>query len=234
MFVNCADYYDFKVFCLALYKILDKKNFIFRTAASFVKIISGISTINLLTKEELVGDSNKGGIIAIGSHTDKTNRQLEKLKELDNIEFLEFNSNLVVDDDKLNKEIERIVNLENEYVKNGTNVVIYTKREYFKLPNDTKDDELNRSVKISKSLSKIVNLLEVTPKFVVAKGGITSSDIATDALELKKAIVLGQIYPAVPVWKAPKGTKFGGVPLVIFPGNVGDDYTLKESVEKMY
>jgi len=38
-----------------------------------VKIISGISTINLLTKEELVGDSNKGGIIAIGSHTDKRN-----------------------------------------------------------------------------------------------------------------------------------------------------------------
>lgn len=233
VFVNCADYYDLKVFCLALYKVIDKKNFIFRTAASFVKTVAGISTINLLTKEKLVSDTNNGGIIAIGSHTDKTNRQLEKLKELDNIELLEFNSDLVIDDKKLNTEIERIVSLENELINKGRNVVIYTKRTYFKLPNDTKNDELNRSVKISKSLSKIVNSLEVTPKFVVAKGGITSSDIATDALELKKAIVLGQIYPAVPVWKTPKESKFAGVSLVIFPGNVGDDNTLKESIEKM-
>ena len=75
--------------------------------------------------------------------------------------------------------------------------------------------------------------LEVRPAFVVAKGGITSSTIGTDALGVKKANVLGQICPGIPVWQTDPGSKFPGIPYVIFPGNVGGAETLRQAVETL-
>ena len=73
--------------------------------------------------------------------------------------------------------------------------------------------------------------LSVTPSFVIAKGGITSSDVGTKALKVTKANVLGQIRPGIPVWQTGENSRFPGIPYVIFPGNVGDVETLKEAVE---
>ena len=77
----------------------------------------------------------------------------------------------------------------------------------------------------------LVEKLEVTPAFIIAKGGITSSDIGTKALRVKRAQVLGQIRPGVPVWRIGEESKFPGLPYVIFPGNVGEVTTLREAVE---
>lgn len=71
----------------------------------------------------------------------------------------------------------------------------------------------------------------MTPGFVVAKGGITSSDVGTKALKVKKATVLGQVRPGIPVWRTGAESRFPGIPYVIFPGNVGEAETLKETVE---
>ncbi len=72
--------------------------------------------------------------------------------------------------------------------------------------------------------------LSVSPSFVVAKGGITSSDVGTKALRVKRALVLGQIAPGVPVWQTGEESRFPGIPYVIFPGNVGEEDTLKKAV----
>lgn len=56
---------------------------------------------------------------------------------------------------------------------------------------------------------------------VIAKGGITSADVATRALGAAEAHVLGQVLPGVPVWSLPDGR-----PYAVVPGNVGDDDTL--------
>ena len=69
------------------------------------------------------------------------------------------------------------------------------------------------------------------PSFIIAKGGITSSDIGTKALGVKRALVLGQILPGIPVWQTDPGSRFPGIPYVIFPGNVGDEDGLKRAVE---
>jgi uncharacterized protein YgbK (DUF1537 family) len=67
---------------------------------------------------------------------------------------------------------------------------------------------------------------------LIAKGGITSSDIGVKALGVKKAVVMGQILPGVPVWMTGAESKFPGMPYVIFPGNVGDETALRTAVEK--
>ncbi|MEG0227189.1 MAG: hypothetical protein RR683_00560, partial [Lachnospiraceae bacterium] len=39
------------------------------------------------------------------------------------------------------------------------------------------------------------------------------------------------IRPGIPVWETGSESKFPNVPYVIFPGNVGEDTTLREAVE---
>lgn len=87
------------------------------------------------------------------------------------------------------------------------------------------------SVRISDAVQSLVGRLTVTPSFVIAKGGITSSDVGTKALAVTRANVLGQIRPGIPVWQTGTESKFPLTPYVIFPGNVGGDTTLKEAVE---
>jgi uncharacterized protein YgbK (DUF1537 family) len=67
---------------------------------------------------------------------------------------------------------------------------------------------------------------------LIAKGGITSSDIATKSLKVKLAMVAGSILPGVPVWKLGEESLFPGMHYVIFPGNVGGDDALSLAVAK--
>ena len=75
--------------------------------------------------------------------------------------------------------------------------------------------------------------LEIRPRFIIAKGGITSSEVGTKGLKVKRAKVMGQILPGIPVWQTGPESRFPGLPYIIFPGNVGDVQTLKEIVEEL-
>ena len=86
-------------------------------------------------------------------------------------------------------------------------------------------------MKISEALCTLVSQLQIKPAFVAAKGGITSADVATKGLRMKEGTVLGQILPSVPVYKTSEDSRFGAIPYVIFPGNTGEDTSLKEAVE---
>ena len=74
--------------------------------------------------------------------------------------------------------------------------------------------------------------LAATPRFLIAKGGITSSDTATRGLDVRRAIVRGQLLPGVPVWRLGPESRFPGLDYVVFPGNVGGESALVEAVEK--
>lgn len=204
----------------------------FRTAASIVKVMGGVSDQPLLTKEQMVvKESTNGGIIVIGSHTDKTTRQMEKLRENEKIAFVELDATLVNDENAFSKEVERCVSLEEEYIASGKTVCVYTTRALITADTGDKEDDLKLSVRISDAVQSLVGKLSVTPSFVIAKGGITSSDVGTKALAVTRANVLGQIQPGIPVWQTGKESKFPLTPYVIFPGNVGGDETLKDAVE---
>ncbi len=231
--VNAIDATDVRVFVTALYRAVAKgKNFLFRTAAAFVKELGGISDQPLLTKEKLITrETNTGGLIVVGSHTAKTTAQLNELKKLPGIVTEELNSDLVLYPEQLQKEVERVIEKIEKTILEGKNIVVYTKRKVMFLENDTKEEALKRSVTISHSVQSLVANLNVTPSFIVAKGGITSSEIGTMALQVKYALVLGQIMPGIPVWQLSSEAKFPGIPYVIFPGNVGDADTLLKTVK---
>ncbi|MEJ1971843.1 MAG: nucleotide-binding domain containing protein [Lacunisphaera sp.] len=77
---------------------------------------------------------------------------------------------------------------------------------------------------------EIVASLPERPRWLVAKGGITSSDLATQALGVRRALVLGQALPGVPVWQLGAESRWPGLNYVVFPGNVGGDDALERLV----
>lgn len=233
--VNAVDYIDLKIFSIALYRAMNKgKLFMFRTAASLVKVMGGVTDQPLLEcGQMIVKETQNGGVIVVGSHTEKTTKQVEELKKLTDIEFIELDATLVADEEAFEKEVQRCLRLEEECIKAGKTVCCYTTRSLIKADTGNKEDELRLSVKISDAVQSLVGRLEVIPAFVIAKGGITSSDVGTKALRVIKANVLGQIEPGIPVWQTGEESKFPMTPYIIFPGNVGEVTTLREAVEKL-
>lgn len=234
--VNAVTQDDVRVFVLALYEALSRgKYFLFRTAAAFVKEMGAIEDRPLLTHAEIFPEKNmaaqqSGGVIVVGSHTDKTTSQLKALQGLPGLEFLELDSDLVLKPELFSQEVTRILQKEEAIIRAGKTAVIYTKRKVLTLPDDTKESALARSVKISDAVQSLVGRLSLTPSYVIAKGGITSSDVATKALHVHKATVIGQICPGVPVWRTGRESKFPQIPYIIFPGNVGNINTLRQAV----
>lgn len=230
--VNAADYCDLKVFCTALYRAMKKgKRFLFRSAASLVKVMAGIPDRPLLRRGELSCSSSRhGGLILIGSYTGKTTAQLGMLEGLDGIDLLEFNSDLIVEPEALEAERQRILSLASTCIREGRHAVIYTKRKKLMFENDTKETVLKRSVSISDALQSFAVQIDTAPSFLIAKGGITSSDIATKALHIRHAVVLGQVAPGIPAWGTGPDSRYPGIPYIIFPGNVGEADTLKHVI----
>ena len=233
--VNAVSYADLKVFCAALVLAMKEgKHYMARTAAAFTKVMGRISDQPLLGREQLEGDTKNGGIVLIGSHVKKTTDQLNCLKKLDGqVDFMEFQVNAVFEENGLEKEVEKTVKAAEEKILSGRTVVIYTSRQLLAPENMTPEEKLQISVKISNAVTSIIGKLSVKPKFIIAKGGITSSDVGTKALRVKKARVMGQVKKGIPVWMTGEESKFPGMPYIIFPGNVGEVSTLKEIVEEL-
>lgn len=232
--VDAVCYNDIKVFCAGYLAALRQgKEFLLRSAASLPKILGRVPDRPLLSKSDLVAKNCKtGGIILVGSHVEKTTQQLEALKNCQiPIHMIEFDQHRVLQKNGLLLEKQRVVEEANLAIAHGDTVVVYTRRERLDIDSDNPDDQLQISVEISNALTGVIGDLQVRPRFIIAKGGITSSDVGTKALRVKKAIAMGQICPGVPVWMTGEESKFPGMPYIIFPGNVGTADTLREAVE---
>lgn len=231
--INAFDYEDLIIFTMGLVLAEQEgKNFLFRTAASFVKIRGAISDKSLLTRDQLVKNNNNGGLIIIGSHVAKTTQQFNKALELPFIKTYELNVPNIISG-HLEEEVFKISTAINNNIAEGKTVLIYTSRAVITAKIENSEANLDISLKVSEAIVKIVKALTITPGFIIAKGGITSSDVGTKGLAVKSARVAGQIKPGIPVWITGQESKFPGLPYIIFPGNVGSTLTLKEMIEEL-
>ena len=231
--VDSMDYKDLYIVVSALVRSIRRgKRFIFRTAASFVKAIGAMDDVDFLDARSL-GIGPEGGLVIVGSHVKKTTEQLRHLGDLPDIVMVEFNQHLIFEQEKMNEEINRVVRTVENNIPFGKTTVIFTRRDRLNLNMGDKEKELAISVRISDAVTQIVTRLRRRPAFILAKGGITSSKIGTKGLGVREAIAAGQIIPGVPVWIPQISDKFGHMPYVIFPGNVGSEYALRQVVTKL-
>ncbi|KAJ6868406.1 hypothetical protein NC651_033467 [Populus alba x Populus x berolinensis] len=210
------------------------KSFLCRTAASFVSTRIGIiPKAPILPKDLGINKERKGGLIVVGSYVPKTTKQVEELK----LQCGHFLKKLEVSVDKLamksleerKEEINRVAEMANLFIGACKDTVIMTSREL--ITGKTASESLEINFKVSSALVEIVRRISTRPRYILAKGGITSSDLATKALEAKCAKVVGQALAGIPLWQLGPESRHPGVPYIVFPGNVGDSKALADVVK---
>ena len=230
--VNATSNSDLETFALAA---LDQKNnLLFRTAASFVNAITGIPSKPLLSKKTIFKDNDSGGaLIVIGSYVPKTTAQLKLLKKHNSRAiFIKLEVGKIFSDESKNDYLKNIITVINNRLERKKDVILYTSRKVY--VGDSKKESLEIVNRVSEVIIHLVNSVTTRPKYILTKGGITSSDICVKSLKVKKALVMGQVLKGVPIWKLDQGSKFPDLPYIVFPGNVGkedDLYKLINSLE---
>lgn len=228
--VNAASARDLQVATLGLLRAeVAGKRPLYRTAASFVPLRAGLTSHPPLTASELPL-SNGGGLIVVGSYVPKTSAQLDALL-LSGIASAEVPVEALLTDESRRAEIARATQAAEAVLAHGEDFVLYTSRPLLTTSEAERSLALGR--RVSEALCVIVRALQTRPRYVLAKGGITSSDIATQALGVRRALVLGQIRPGVPVWQLGAEARWPGVSYIVFPGNVGGPHLLAEIVHEL-
>ncbi|MFK0042105.1 four-carbon acid sugar kinase family protein [Paenarthrobacter sp. NPDC090517] len=227
---------DFRALALGLEEAERRgKKLLYRVGPPFVRGRIGQEIRTALTSEEAYAGntpSTGGGLIVVGSHVGVTTRQLNSLTA-------EHSSARTVEID-----VEQLLTAEADaYIATVVSdvvdalhkgdVIVHTSRLLIKT------DDAAASLKIARTVSAAVvavvnrTLKTFPPRFVIAKGGITSSDVAAHGLEIRHAIVRGPMLPGiVSLWEPVDGPA-KGIPYIVFAGNVGDDQSLTEVTRKL-
>ncbi|HEV2091593.1 MAG TPA: four-carbon acid sugar kinase family protein [Rubrobacter sp.] len=232
--VNAASYADLEVFVLGLLDAEEGgKRFLYRTGPSFVRARGGIPEKGPLSPEELYRRRPRRGhgLVLVGSHVALTTRQLEEALRLDGVRGVELSVPRLLEDAQREGELARVATEVNSGLA-GSEVVVYTSREVVGGGSGRTGFEVGQAV--SDALVEVMRRVdrEAPLAFVVAKGGITSSDVGTRGLGVRRAEVAGQMLPGiVSVWVLPEESAFPGLPYVIFAGNVGESDSLAKVIE---
>jgi uncharacterized protein YgbK (DUF1537 family) len=226
--INAVSYRDLEVFVSGLLKVeAEGKRFVYRTAASFVRVRGGIAPQPLLTYSDL--DINPGGgLVVVGSYVRKTTQQLKALRALSHLTWVELDVPALLQASQRHDVVATATRDVGWAIDRGLDVVLYTSRDPVVAHETLTPLQIGDIV--SHALVQIVSELPAPPGWVVAKGGITSSVIATEALGVERAEVLGQAIPGVPVWRIGKESRWPGLSYVVYPGNVGDAEALARMV----
>ncbi|BDI19081.1 hypothetical protein ANSO36C_48830 [Nostoc cf. commune SO-36] len=199
------------------------KRFLFRSAASILTAIAALPPQPIAAENmaQYVRQGKPGAVI-VGSHVKKTTQQLEALLQLEGTVGIEVNVALLLDDANqsgaLLTEIQESTRAAHEA---GKTPVVYTSRQELNF----KDVEtrLEFGEKVSGLLMDIVRGLPSDIGFLISKGGITSNDVLSTGLALTSARLLGQILAGCSmVLTSSDHPQFPDLPVVLFPGNVGD------------
>ena len=221
--VNAESYDELRAFARQLTSPISHQPsaIVIRSSSSLPKAISGISDQPLLDRSIL----KQAGVacFVVGSHVRKTTQQLEQLLQTEGTCAIEVDVQRILDD--ANGLMMETLDTMSQIVEQGLTPVVYTSRQEIRLEDADQRQRLGQQV--SDFLVDIVYRLPFTPSYLVGKGGITSHDILTKGLGIRSARVLGQVVPSVPCVMA------AHFPYIIFPGNVGNEQSLREVYLKL-
>jgi uncharacterized protein YgbK (DUF1537 family) len=207
------------------------KRFLFRSGASLLTAMARLPLQPIAPQD--MGRYRRGqrpGAVIVGSHVKKTTAQLAALLREPRVADLEVDVDRISPDGKAfrTEVLDRIA----AAFASGLTPVIYTSRVERTFPDQA--TRLAFGEQVSGFLMDLVRALPPELGFLISKGGITSNDVLSDGLALHSCRVLGQVLPGCSVVRCPDDhPRFPGLPVVIFPGNVGDDAALATAYRRM-
>lgn len=227
--VNATDYADLEIVVLGLQQAqAHGRSFLHRTGPSFVRALAGLEPQPPLTSDVIWPEGHPGGhgLVVVGSHVGLTSRQVAAAQRRGGLRDVELQVPLLVDPVQRDAHVAAAARAVVEGLA-GADVLLFTSRDL--LRSDDPQQSLAISRTVSTALIEVVrSALAARPSWVIAKGGITSHDVAVRGLGIRRAEVLGQLLPGMvsvlrPIEAAQAAV---GLPYVVFAGNVGDESTL--------
>ncbi len=206
------------------------RRFVYRAGPSFVAARVGMEGTEPV--RPAAPPAGRHGLVVVGSHVQLTGRQLERVRQLGDIRTVELDVPGLLDPASRETRIEDAA----RQVLDGlvsADVLLVTSRQRIEGANP--EDSLAIAHLVSQSLVSVVRRVRgrTTPGWVIAKGGITSHDVAVGGLGIRRATVAGQLFPGMTsVWISVDDE--GGsarMPYVVFAGNVGDDESMAEAIQ---
>ncbi len=241
--VDAESSIDLNTFIASIKLLVDRKRFLFRSAASLINSISNIYPENNNIKDFSrlrLRDQNglfKPGIVVVGSHIQLADEQLKLL--LENITCVGVQLPV--------KKIARIfdcvpkdsllLDLENlwaqhllDIINSNKTPVLFTSRGELSFVSSKK--RMQFGVFLAELMGRLVNRISNKLGYIISKGGITTHILISEGLLLKSVEVKGQVLPGVSVVCASEKNK-DKLPIITFPGNLGDKETLLKLFEIM-
>ena len=234
---------DLRVLVAALLRVeADGKVFVVRSGPSFIRARVGQPAADPVNVARLraVGavatpdaadarPRSPRGLIVVGSHVGLTTRQLDRLRADGAVAELELDVSELLDPRRRGLAVERVAAAAVARLIDpaGTvDVVVRTSRTL--VTGSDAAESLAIARRVSAASVEVVTrvIAAVRPRFVIAKGGITSADTATGGLGIRHAWVRGCMLPGIVALWEPVDGPAAGIPYVVFAGNVGDDTAL--------
>jgi uncharacterized protein YgbK (DUF1537 family) len=234
--VNALDDADLDVVALGLLEAeAGGRRFLHRTGPSFVRALAGLDPRPPLTADDIWPDGRRDGhgLVVVGSHVGLTSRQVAVAAGRGGVVTVELPVDRVVDPGE-RAGVVASVSARVSAALAADDVLLCTSRS-LRRGRDA-DDSLRIARSVSEAVTDVVSRVRSDGlAWVVAKGGITSHDVAVRGLGIRRATVLGQLFPGtVSVFRADESAaEVRSVPFVVFAGNVGDDSTLSKVIERM-
>ncbi|MEN9226090.1 MAG: four-carbon acid sugar kinase family protein [Thermostichus sp. DRC_bins_24] len=207
------------------------KRFLFRSAASLLTALAQLPPQPV--PPEQMGQfvrSEQPGVVIVGSHVKKSSQQLSQLLQEPGIQAIEVEVKRLLQPGREPELLQEI--LAQVYRAHGAGLtpVVYTSREELTFANggnSAVEARLAFGQRVSGLLMQVVQGLPAEIGYLISKGGITSNDTLSVGLNLPAVRLLGQIFPGVSMVITPTDhPRFPRLPVVLFPGNVGEADTL--------
>jgi uncharacterized protein YgbK (DUF1537 family) len=229
--VNACERSDMDVVALAVLRAMETgKRFLLRTAAAIIPALIGLEPRPLLGAGDFPPPQSGCGLVVVGSFVPMSSRQLAHLLKHGDVGSVELDVKRLLGGEG-EAEIGRVAAEANRSLASRRDTVVYTSR--LLVTGATAEESIRIQAGVADALIEIVRGIDTAPRYVLAKGGITSHDIAAKALGVKRAVVAGQILPGVPVWRLGEGARFPGMGYIVFPGNVGGETSMTDVVRAL-
>jgi uncharacterized protein YgbK (DUF1537 family) len=205
------------------------KRFLFRSAASLLTALAQLppQPIAAENMSTYVRQQQRGAFI-VGSHVQKSTAQLLDLLQQPGIAAIEVDVAQLQTQGFQSLKTATLQSVQDAYQSGQTPVVFTSRQELTFADTETR---LQFGLQVSDVLMAIVQELPKEIGYLVSKGGITSNDVLSKGLALRTARLLGQILPGCSVVRTPANHPlFPDLPVVLFPGNVGE----KEALSTIY
>ena len=231
------------IFANAIKTLISKKKFLFRSSASLIKALADLDK-NPLNSKNLaslrIRDESglpKPGLVLVGSHVQLADNQLNILLMNQDCVGLEFPvkkiANILDQDSptSLIYELElKVLNQLKMILSENKTPVLFTSREEYLFNSNT--ERMSFGIKLAEIMARIVREVSFQIGYLISKGGITTQVLLESGLKCRLVNLQGQILPGLSV-VTPESDSSYNLPIITFPGNLGNDKTLLEAWKLM-